>query len=82
MIGVEENKNEISDQQKNKNSNINKNKDHEISDELNKKVTFEPPLYIQRYDFVADLLNKYECKTYMDIGCADSRYNDTLISYR
>jgi hypothetical protein len=73
MIGVEENKNEISDQQKNKNSNINKNKDHEISDELNKKVTFEPPLYIQRYDFVADLLNKYECKTYMDIGCADSK---------
>ena len=54
-------------------ASINKNKDHEISDELNKIVTFEPPLYIQRYDLVCDLLNKYECKTYMDIGCADTK---------
>jgi hypothetical protein len=53
--------------------NVNKNRDHEISDESNKKISFEPPLYIQRYDLVSDLLIKYECKTYMDIGCADSK---------
>ena len=34
---------------------------------------FEPPLFIQRYDFVCDLLNKYECASYMDIGCNDTK---------
>ena len=45
--------------------------DNPISE--NNKFKFEPPLFIQRYDYVADLLKKYNCKTYMDIGCAECK---------
>lgn len=34
---------------------------------------FEPPLYIQRYDYVAAILKKYECSTYIDIGCSNCK---------
>ena len=38
---------------------------------------FEPALYIQRYDYIADILNKYKCSTYLDIGCNNCK----LIKY-
>lgn len=42
-------------------------------DHDNHKFRFEPPLYIQRYDFVIKLLKEYNCKTYLDIGCAEGK---------
>lgn len=47
--------------------------DHDISTEISKKLKFEPPLYMQRYDHVCNLLNKFKCKTYLDIGCAECK---------
>ncbi|MGH0126549.1 UNVERIFIED_CONTAM: hypothetical protein FKN15_073879 [Acipenser sinensis] len=34
-------------------------------------VTFSPPLYKQRYQFVIDLVKKYKPKKVVDLGCAD-----------
>jgi small RNA 2'-O-methyltransferase len=34
---------------------------------------FVPPLYYQRYEFVSQLLLKNNCKTYLDIGCAECK---------
>lgn len=42
-------------------------------DSEDKFFKFNPPLYIQRYDYVSDLLKKYKCETYMDIGCAECK---------
>ena len=42
-----------------------------LSGEVNKKFKFEPPLYLQRYNYVLNLLKDYNCKTYMDVGCAE-----------
>ncbi len=37
--------------------------DHESSE--NNKFRFEPPLFIQRYDYVGEILKTYNCKTYI-----------------
>jgi hypothetical protein len=42
-----------------------------LSGEDNKKFKFDPPLYLQRYQYVMNLLKENKCKTYMDIGCAE-----------
>lgn len=34
-------------------------------------IKFTPPLYKQRYEFVQDLVRKYEPKKVADLGCAD-----------
>ena len=34
---------------------------------------FDPPLYVQRYAYVSDLLAKYKCTSIMDIGCAECK---------
>ncbi|XP_005997796.1 small RNA 2'-O-methyltransferase [Latimeria chalumnae] len=34
-------------------------------------VSFTPPLYKQRYNFVADVVNTYQPKKVVDMGCAD-----------
>ena len=47
--------------------------EHNIVQETSKKVKFEPLLYLQRYDYVKNILIKYDCKTYMDIGCAECK---------
>ena len=39
--------------------------------EVNKKFKFDPPLYLQRYHYVLNLLKENKCKTYMDVGCAE-----------
>ena len=45
---------------------------HDISGgERNKEFKFEPPLYLQRYHYVINLLKEYKCATYMDVGCAE-----------
>ena len=41
------------------------------SGEVNQKFKFDPPLYLQRYFYVMNLLKEYNCTTYMDIGCAE-----------
>ncbi|CAF0808296.1 unnamed protein product, partial [Brachionus calyciflorus] len=51
-----------------------KDQTDDLSDELNNKLSFDPPLYIQRYDYVLNYLNKFKCKTIMDIGCAECKF--------
>jgi hypothetical protein len=36
-------------------------------------VRFDPPLYIQRYDYVINLLKNLKCATYLDIGCSECK---------
>jgi hypothetical protein len=46
---------------------------------------FMPPLYLQRYDFVIELLNKYSCKSMLDIGCMNclfANYNNELFTVK
>jgi hypothetical protein len=38
-----------------------------------KCFAFTPQLYIQRYQYVSSLIEKYDCKTFMDIGCAECK---------
>lgn len=42
-------------------------------EETNKKFKFDPPLYLQRYDHLCDLLERLSCNSWMDIGCSDCR---------
>ena len=49
------------------------NVDHDLTNEVNKQLRFEPPLYQQRYDYVKEILAEYKCTTYMDIGCAECK---------
>lgn len=42
-------------------------------DAFENRFCFRPPLYIQRYDYVCGILEKYNCKTYVDIGCAECK---------
>uniref|UniRef100_A0A8C8YR70 Small RNA 2'-O-methyltransferase n=1 Tax=Prolemur simus TaxID=1328070 RepID=A0A8C8YR70_PROSS len=35
-------------------------------------ITFDPQLYIQRYQFVTDLVDKYQLKKVADLGCGDA----------
>ena len=37
----------------------------------NKLFKFEPPLYIQRYEYVSRILLKNNCKTFLDVGCSE-----------
>ena len=36
-----------------------------------KHFKFEPALYIQRYEYVSNILVQYNCLTYLDIGCSE-----------
>lgn len=45
----------------------------DFSNEQNKKLCFNPPLYIQRYNYVSSLLYDFKCKSFMDIGCAECK---------
>lgn len=47
--------------------------DDELTLEQNKLLKFDPPLYLQRYDYVCELLRKYNCKTFMDVGAAECK---------
>jgi hypothetical protein len=38
-----------------------------------KCFVFTPQLYVQRYQYVSKLLEKYDCKSFMDIGCAECK---------
>ncbi len=46
---------------------------HNKHDDNDKHFKFEPALYIQRYDYLSDILVKYDCLTYLDIGCSECR---------
>lgn len=46
---------------------------HKHGDLKQKQFKFEPPLYVQRYDYLSNILNKYHCTTYVDIGCSECR---------
>ena len=50
---------------------------HEIPkcsiDDKEHLVRFDPPLYIQRYDYVINLLKNLKCATYMDVGCSECK---------
>uniref|UniRef100_A0A8D2JA86 Small RNA 2'-O-methyltransferase n=1 Tax=Varanus komodoensis TaxID=61221 RepID=A0A8D2JA86_VARKO len=41
--------------------------------ELAGTVTFTPPLYMQRYQFIKQLVSRYKPKKVADLGCADCR---------
>lgn len=45
----------------------------DVSAETGKKLRFDPPLYLQRYDYLCELLNKLACRSWLDIGCSDCR---------
>ncbi|XP_071607095.1 small RNA 2'-O-methyltransferase isoform X3 [Heliangelus exortis] len=40
-------------------------------EQFRKIITFTPPLYKQRYEFIKDLVGKYKPKKVADLGCAD-----------
>ena len=46
---------------------------HDQYDEGETRFTFNPPLYIQRYDYVTEILKKFKCTKFMDIGCAECK---------
>ena len=52
---------------------IKKQDEHELMLEQNKILKFNPPLYLQRYDYVCDLLKQYQCRSFMDIGAAECK---------
>jgi hypothetical protein len=41
--------------------------------ERENQFKFNPPLYLQRYDFVIELIEKYSCKSILDVGCAECK---------
>ncbi|RMZ98040.1 small RNA 2 -O-methyltransferase-like [Brachionus plicatilis] len=45
----------------------------DLSSDQNKRLCFDPPLYIQRYNYVSGLLFDFKCKSVMDIGCAECK---------
>jgi hypothetical protein len=47
--------------------------EHHLHEENKLPFKFNPPLYIQRYDYVSDLLKTYKCKTFLDIGAAECK---------
>lgn len=47
---------------------------HSLGIEVEKPpLKFDPPLYLQRYDHLCSLLERLECRSWMDIGCSDCR---------
>lgn len=55
-------------------NNINKHfSSDDLSNDQNKKLCFDPPLYIQRYNNVSGLLFDFNCKSFMDIGSAECK---------
>lgn len=49
------------------------NSGNSVEYDQSKKFKFEPPLYLQRYDYLCDLLKRLECRTWLDVGCSDCR---------
>lgn len=41
--------------------------------EATTRFRFDPPLYIQRYDMVVELMKRLDCRSLMDIGCAECK---------
>ncbi len=64
---------DVSQTQQKEVSPIKSKDDHEFILEQNKLLKFNPPLYLQRYDYVSDLLKKYQCRSFMDIGAAECK---------
>jgi hypothetical protein len=55
------------------NKKNNNNHNHQHHHEHQKEFRFEPPLYLQRYDLVRSILEKYGCKTLLDIGSSECK---------